>query len=47
MRLDSTYTYPWNMTLGAVQDMNLIEKLGAQMGEQSKRLGFNLTSLQS
>jgi beta-glucosidase-like glycosyl hydrolase len=27
MRLDSTYTYPWNMTLGAVQDMNLIEKL--------------------
>jgi beta-glucosidase-like glycosyl hydrolase len=36
MRLDSTYTYPWNMTLGAVQDMNLIEKLGAQMGEQSK-----------
>jgi beta-glucosidase-like glycosyl hydrolase len=35
MRLDSTYTYPWNMTLGAVQDMNLIEKLGAQMGEQS------------
>jgi hypothetical protein len=42
MRLDSTYTYPWNMTLGAVQDMNLIEKLGAQMGEQSKRgLQFN------
>jgi hypothetical protein len=25
---------------GAVQDMNLIEKLGAQMGEQSKRLGL-------
>jgi beta-glucosidase-like glycosyl hydrolase len=44
MRLDSTYTYPWNMTLGAVQDMNLIEKLGAQMGEQSKRLGCNLTA---
>jgi beta-glucosidase-like glycosyl hydrolase len=39
MRLDSTYTYPWNMTLGAVQDMNLM-KLGAQMGEQSKRLGL-------
>jgi beta-glucosidase-like glycosyl hydrolase len=43
MRLDSTYTYPWNMTLGAVQDMNLIEKLGAQMGEQSKRLGLQFT----
>ena len=27
MRLDSTYRYPWNMTLGAVQDMKLIEKL--------------------
>jgi beta-glucosidase-like glycosyl hydrolase/CubicO group peptidase (beta-lactamase class C family) len=40
MRLDSTCTYPWNMTLGAVQDMNLIEELGAQMGEQSKRLGL-------
>jgi len=40
MRLDSTYTYPWNMTLGAVQDMNLIEKMGIQIGEQSKRLGI-------
>jgi beta-glucosidase-like glycosyl hydrolase len=40
MRLDSTYTYPWNMTLGEVQDMKLIEKLGAQMGDQSKRLGL-------
>ena len=26
MRLDSTYRYPWNMTLGAVQDIKLIEK---------------------
>jgi hypothetical protein len=32
------------MTLGAVQDMNLIEKLGAQMGEQSKRTGLQLRS---
>ena len=40
MRLDSTYTYPWNMTLGAVQDIKLIEKLGTQIGEQSKRLGL-------
>jgi hypothetical protein len=44
MRLDSTYTYPWNMTLGAVQDMNL-KKLGAQMGEQSTLVC--LTLLQS
>ncbi len=40
MRLDSTYRYPWNMTLGAIQDMKLLEKVGAQMGEQSKRLGL-------
>lgn len=40
MRLDSTYTYPWNMTLGAIQDMKLIEKLGNQMGKQSVRLGI-------
>lgn len=41
MRLDSTYRYPWNMTLGAVQDMKLIEKMGKQMGKQAKRLGLH------
>ncbi|VXB62598.1 Beta-N-acetylglucosaminidase [Flavobacterium sp. 9AF] len=41
MRLDSTYRYPWNMTLGAIQDFKLIEKMGAQMGEQSKRMGIH------
>ncbi len=41
MRLDSTYRYPWNMTLGAIQNNKLIEKLGAQMGEQSKRMGIH------
>ncbi|EIA07982.1 glycoside hydrolase family 3 N-terminal domain-containing protein [Flavobacterium frigoris] len=40
MRLDSTYSYPYNMTLGAVQDLKLIEKMGVQIGEQSKRLGL-------
>lgn len=40
MRLDSTYSYPYNMTLGAVQDMDLIQKMGNQIGEQSKRLGL-------
>lgn len=45
MRLDSTYRYPWNMTLGAIQDMTLIEKLGTYMGQESKRMGihFNFT----
>ena len=41
MRLDSTYRYPWNMTLGAVQNMSLIQKMGQQMGQQSKRMGIH------
>ncbi|SHJ24433.1 glycoside hydrolase family 3 N-terminal domain-containing protein [Flavobacterium haoranii] len=41
MRLDSTYRYPWNMTLGAVQDYKLIEEMGKQMGRQSKRMGIH------
>src|SRR3970040_161919 len=40
MRLDSTSNYPYNMTLGAVQDLKLIEKMGMQLGEQSKMLGL-------
>lgn len=43
MRLDSTYRYPWNMTLGAVQDMDLIETMGEQMGMQSNRMGIHFT----
>ncbi|WP_417352675.1 glycoside hydrolase family 3 N-terminal domain-containing protein [Flavobacterium alkalisoli] len=40
MRLDSTYRYPWNMTLGAIQDLHLIETMGEQMAMQSKRMGI-------
>lgn len=40
MRLDSTYVYPWNMTLGAVQKNDLLEQMGNQMAEQSKRMGI-------
>jgi len=40
MRLDSTYRYPFNMTLGAIQDKNLIQKLGNQMGKQANRMGI-------
>ena len=40
MRLDSTYSYPWNMTLGAIMDMKLLEKVGTQIGQQSKRMGL-------
>jgi beta-glucosidase-like glycosyl hydrolase/CubicO group peptidase (beta-lactamase class C family) len=41
MRLDSTYRYPWNMTLGAIRDTKLIEKVGVKMGQESKRLGIH------
>lgn len=41
MRLDSTYRFPWNMTLGAIQDTKLIEKVGEQLGKESKRMGVH------
>lgn len=41
MRLDSTYRYPWNMTLGAIQDLKLIEKVGENMAKESKRMGIH------
>lgn len=41
MRLDSTHAYPYNMTLGAIQDYDLITKVGEQMGEQANRMHIN------
>ncbi|MCP2027808.1 beta-glucosidase-like glycosyl hydrolase/CubicO group peptidase (beta-lactamase class C family) [Flavobacterium sp. HSC-32F16] len=41
MRLDSTYRYPWNMTLGAIQDLKLIEKVGRNMAIENKRIGIH------
>ncbi len=41
MRLDSTYAFPWNMTLGAVSDKSLIEKTGYHIGEHCKRVGVH------
>lgn len=42
MRLDSTYAYPWNMTLGAVKNNDLIEKIGYQIGTHAKRMGIHI-----
>lgn len=42
MRLDSTYAFPWNMTLGAIQDSAIIEKVGYQIGKHAKRLGVHI-----
>jgi beta-glucosidase-like glycosyl hydrolase/CubicO group peptidase (beta-lactamase class C family) len=41
MRLDSTYAFPWNMTLGAISNDSLIEQTGRQIGEHCKRLGVH------
>lgn len=40
MRLDSTFAYPWNMTLGAITDNKVVERVGRRIGEHSKRLGY-------
>jgi beta-glucosidase-like glycosyl hydrolase/CubicO group peptidase (beta-lactamase class C family) len=42
MRLDSTFAYPWNMTLGAIKDNRIVEKVGRRIGEHSKRLGVHI-----
>lgn len=41
MRLDSTYAFPWNMTLGAITNDSLVEQTGRQIGEHCKRLGVH------
>ena len=42
MRLDSTYAYPWNMTLGAIKDNSIVERVGKRIGEHSKRMGVHI-----
>ena len=42
MRLDSTVKYPWQMTLGAIQNDSLIYEMGLQVAEQFRRLGVHV-----
>lgn len=42
MRLDSTVKYPWQMTLGAIQNDSLIYEMGIQVAEQFRRLGIHV-----
>ena len=42
MRLDSTFAYPWNMTLGAISDNKIIKKIGKRIGEHTKRIGMHI-----
>ncbi|MDO5607324.1 MAG: glycoside hydrolase family 3 N-terminal domain-containing protein [Capnocytophaga sp.] len=42
MRLDSTFAYPWNMTLGAIKNNDLIERTGARIGHHCNALGVHI-----
>ena len=42
MRLDSTYAYPWNMTLGAIADNQIVYDIGKQIGAHVKRMGMHI-----
>ncbi|WP_396157366.1 glycoside hydrolase family 3 N-terminal domain-containing protein [Flavobacterium sp.] len=41
MRIDSTFRYPFNMTLGAIKDLKLVEEVGASLAKESKRMGIH------
>lgn len=42
MRLDSTISYPYQMALGAVQDKDLIYKMGLEVAKDYKRIGMHM-----
>lgn len=42
MRLDDAFSFPYNMTLGAVEDNELIYKVGERIGEHANRLGVHI-----
>lgn len=42
MRLKNAFRYPWNMTLGAIRDNDLIERFGVQLGKHCKRIGIHI-----
>jgi len=42
MRLDSTISFPRQMTLGAIADNKLIYNMGREIGRECKRVGINI-----
>ncbi|QXP74232.1 serine hydrolase [Tenacibaculum sp. AHE15PA] len=42
MRLKNTYRFPWNMTLGAIEDEALLRETGKRIGEHCKRVGIHI-----
>ena len=42
MRIDSTYSFPWNMTLGATPGTSSTYEVGERIGKHSKRMGVHI-----
>ncbi|MDC0249256.1 serine hydrolase [Flavobacteriales bacterium] len=42
MRLDSALRFPWQMTLGAIEDTTLIYDMGVEIARQCKLLGIHI-----
>ena len=42
MRLDDAFSFPYNMTLGALNDNSLIYKVGKRIGVHAKRIGVHI-----
>jgi beta-N-acetylhexosaminidase len=42
MRLDSTISYPYQMALGAIQNKELIYKMGLEVAKDFKRIGMHM-----
>ena len=42
MRIDSTISFPHQLTLGAIQNNELIEQMGIAVGEECKRMGIHI-----
>lgn len=42
MRLDSTFSFPWNLTLGAITNNEVIYDIGAELARQCRRLGVHV-----
>ena len=40
MRIDSVLRFPWQMTLGALQNEQLVYEMGLEIARQCQRLGF-------
>ena len=41
MRIDSLKPYPWNMTLGAIKNNELLYEMGHQLAQECKTMGIH------